>query len=137
MGFFSKIFGEKIEFPEMDASSPLAQRMEQFRGDLEGLAKEVSDPIEVIPAGDTAYVFMGKPPKKFGMAWIKEGKINNFKTLSQEGITEMKLQLLSEKLRTAYEKSSQASRFSTTIADHKIIVTNSDSLEHDLKEILK
>jgi hypothetical protein len=112
--------------------------MERFRGDLEGLAKEVSDPLEVIPAEDTAFVFMGKPPLKFGMAWIRDGKINNFKTLSQEkGISEMKLQVMSEKLRSAYEKSDKASRFSSTIADHKIVVTSSDSLEHDLKEIIQ
>ncbi len=139
MGFLSNIFGgDKKEYPVLDSSSPIAQRIEHFRGDLENFAKEISDPIEVIPTESTAYVFLGKPPKRFGIAWIKDGKINNFKTLSTEkGVSELKLQLLSEKLRTAYEKSEGANRFSSTIADHKIVVTSSESLENDLKAIIE
>ncbi len=139
MSFLSKFLGgEKKEYPALDSSNPIAQRIEHFRDDLENLAKEVSDPMEVIPTDNTAYVFLGKPPKQFGIAWIRDGKVNNFKTLSAEkGITEMKLQLMSEKLRKAYEKSEGADRFSSAIADHKIVVTSSDSLEHDLKDIIE
>jgi hypothetical protein len=138
MGFFNKIFSKEKNIPELEASSSVAQRIDHFRHDLEGLAKDIDDDLEVIPSEDTAYVFIGKPPKKFGMAWIKDGKINNFKTLAQEkGVPEMKLQLMSEKLRKAYESSISANRFSTTLANHKIIVTNSDSLVHDLKEIIQ
>jgi hypothetical protein len=105
--------------------------------DLEILAREVDDSLEVIPDRETAYVFIGKPPKKFGVAWIRNGKINNFKTRAKEqDIPEMKLQLMSERLRKAYEKSDNASRYSTTIADKKIIVTSSDTLLEDLKQII-
>jgi len=139
MGFIDKIFGsDKKEYPVLEPSNPIAGQIEHFRGDLENLAKEVSDPMEVIPTDNAAYVFLGKPPKRFGIAWIKDGKIYNLKTLSQEkGVPELKIQLMSEKLRKAYEKSEGASRFSTTVADHKIVVTKSDSLEQDLKEIIE
>ena len=139
MGFLDKIFGgEKKEYPALDSANPLAQQIDNFRSGLEGLAKEVNDPMEVIPSGDTAYVFLGKPPKAFGVAWIKDGKINNFRTLSEEkGITDMKLQIMSEKLRKAYEKSEGATRFTAKIADHDIVVTSSNDLEHELQNIIE
>ena len=139
MSFLNKLFGgEKKEYPALDSSNPIAQRMESFRSGLEGLAKEVNDPMEVIPSEDTAYVFLGKPPKSFGIAWIKDGKINNFKTLSKEkGINDMKLQIMSEKLRKVYEKSEGVTRFTSKIADHKIVVTSSEDLVHDIRDIIE
>jgi hypothetical protein len=138
MGFFNKLFSKEQDFPELEMSSPIAQRLDYFRDDLEHLARDVSDPIEVVPAEDTAYVFIGKPPKKFGIAWIRDGKIHNFKTMADEkGIPEMKLQLMSEKLRKAYEMNDTANRYSTTIADHKVLVTRSESLEKDLRKIIQ
>lgn len=138
MGFLDKMFHKERNFPELEASSQTAQLMDRFKHDLENLAKEVSDPLEVVPTDDTAYVFIGKPPKKFGIAWIRDGKINNFKTLLQDqGVPEMKLQLISERIRKAYQKNDTASRFSTSIADQKVIVTESDSLEQELREIIQ
>lgn len=139
MGFLNKIFGgEKKEYPILDSANPLAQQIENFRSGIEGLAKDINDPMEVIPSSDTAYVFLGKPPKSFGMAWIKDGKVNNFRTLSEEkGVTDMKLQVMSEKLRKAYEKSQGASRFKTKIQDHEIVVTGSDELERELRDIIE
>jgi len=137
MGLFDKLFSKEKDFPEIDDSSPIAQRVDRFKQDLEGLAKDIDDPLEVIPTKDAAYVFIGKPPKKFGIAWIKDGRVHNFRTLAQEqGVSEMKLQLMSEKLRKAYESSGTASRFYTSIANQKIIVTESYSLEQNLREII-
>lgn len=139
MGFLSNLFGgDKKEYPELDTSNPVAQRIENFRNDLENFVKDISDSVEVIPTDKTAYLFLGKPPKSFGIAWIRDGKINNFKTLAAEkGVSELKLQLMSEKLRQAYEKSEAASRFTTTVSDQKIIVTSSDSLEKELESIIE
>ena len=139
MGFLDKIFGSnKKEYPALAPSDPIAGRIDQFRDDLERLSKEVSDPMEVIPTENAAYVFLGNPPKRFGIAWIRDGKIYNLKTLVEEkNVPEMKVQLMSEKLRKAYEKSEGATRFSTTVADSPIVVTKSESLEHDLKEIIE
>ena len=138
MGFLDKLFYKEKNFPELEASSQTARRIDRFRHDLESLAKEVNDPIEVVPTEDTAYIFIGKPPKKFGVAWIRDGKINNFKTLAREqGIPEMKLQLISERLREAYQKNDTASRYSATIADQKVTVTESYSLAQELQEIIR
>ena len=112
MGFLNKLFSKETNFPELDRSSDVARTVDNFRRELEGLAQEVDDPLEVIPASDTVYVFIGKPPRKFGIAWIKDGRVHNFKTLAQEeGVHEMKLMMMSEQIRKAYEKNSEAHHF--------------------------
>lgn len=138
MGLLDKILGKEKDHPVLDLSNPLALRINNFRSDLEHLARDIEDPLEVVPSDETAYVFIGKPPKKFGIAWINNGKVHNLKTLAQESnVPEMKLQLMSEKLRSAYEKSTDAERFSTIIADQKIVVTDSETLKSELREIIK
>ncbi|UCD35165.1 MAG: hypothetical protein JSU90_12890 [Nitrospiraceae bacterium] len=137
MGFLNKLFSKETNFPELDRSSDVARTVDNFRRELEGLAQEVDDPLEVIPASDTVYVFIGKPPRKFGIAWIKDGRVHNFKTLAQEeGVHEMKLMMMSEQIRKAYEKNSEAPRYSTTVADQKVVVTQSEPLAKELKEII-
>ncbi len=138
MGFLDKLLHKEKSFPELEPSSQTAQQFEKFRDGLENLTKEVSDPLEVVPTDDTAYIFIGKPPKKFGVAWIRDGKINNFKTLVQDkNLPEMKLQLMSERLRKAYQKSDTASRYSTSIADHKVTVTESPFLAQEFRELIR
>ena len=138
MGFFDKLLGKDDNmFPELDASSHIAQRIDRFRNKLEELASEVQDPLEVIPSDDAAYVFIGKPPKKFGIAWIKDGRICNFKTLAQEkGVHEMKLMMMSEELRKAYENNERADRFSTNLGNQKVVVTDSEAFLQELRQII-
>ncbi len=139
MGFLNNIFGkEKKDYPVLDGSNPVADRLKPFQGELENFAKEVTDPIEVIPTGNTAYLYLGTPPKRFGIAWIRDGKVFNFKTLAeQKGISEMKLQLMSEKLREAYEKSTKADRFIMPLSNQRVIVTSSESFERELERIIE
>lgn len=137
MGILGKFFGGGKDYPPLDESSPTAAYVQEVRNQLDSLAHEVPDPLEVIPARDSAYVFIGKPPKKFGVAWIQDGKVNNFKTLADEkGISPMKLQILSEKIREAYIRNESEPRFSAKIADRDVVVTPSESLHGELREII-
>jgi hypothetical protein len=85
MGILGKLFSGKQDYPSLDSSDPAAMQLESVRPPLEKLAAETNDPLEVVPAEDSVYVFIGKPPKKFGIAWIEDGdKIVNFKSLVDE-----------------------------------------------------
>jgi len=138
MGLFGKLFAQEKEYPSLDSSSQAAKKLDEVLEHLEPLAKTISDPIEVVPVEKAAYVFIGKPPKQFGVAWVEDGKMNNFKKVVEEkGIPLTRFQLLSDKLRQAYERSETASRFSATIANRKIIVTPSDSLGREVGEIIR
>jgi len=138
MGLFGKMFGQDKQYPELAGNSPAASRLAAIRGDLEKLAHDISDPMEVIPTDDGAYVFIGKPPKKFGIAWIEGGEIKSFKTLMEEhGMTGQEVAKVSDELRDVYVKHHDAiEHFHATVANRDIVVTPSTPLEHDVRDIL-
>lgn len=138
MGLFNKFMGGGKEYPPLDASSIAAQSIASVREQLDDFAQQVSDQLEFVPANDTMYVFIGKPPKKFGIVWIREGKVHNFKSLAAEkNLPATTFQLLSDKLRDAYEKSGESEKYSSTIGGRKVIVSTSGSLSKDVHDIIQ
>ena len=81
MGLLGKIFSSKPDFPAIDPGSTAAERVARVEEQLHDLAGKVKEPLEVVPAEQAAYVFIGKPPKKFGLAWIHDGKVSGLNTL--------------------------------------------------------
>ena len=137
MGLFSKMFGGEPEYPELGADTAAAGRLQAIRANLEDLARDVSDPLEVVPGSDGAYVFIGKPPKKFGIAWIEGNEVKSFKSMMAEhNVTVQTLNRVSDELREAYERHQQEARFRTTVANRAIVVTPSEPLEQEVRQIL-
>ena len=139
MGILGKFFGAKPDYPQLDASDPAAKYLESVRPPLKKLADEIKDPLEVVPAEDSVYIFLGKPPKKFGIAWIEDGeKIVNFKSLVDEkGLTQDNLESLSEELRKAYIAHQDKPRYVTKISDREVVVIPSASLLNNLKGVVE
>ncbi|MGW8271804.1 MAG: hypothetical protein ACWGN7_00295 [Thermodesulfovibrionales bacterium] len=138
MGFFDKLTGGGKDYPPLDASNSAARSIASFREQLEDFARQVSDQLEVVPADGTMYVFIGKPPKKFGIVWIQGGKIHNFKSLATEkNLPATTFQILSDKLREAYEKSGEVTKYSTSIGGRKVIVNPSETLSKDVHDIIQ
>ena len=138
MGIFSKLFGGgDVEYPPLEASSTASVRINKFKTDLDKFVNHVDDKLEVIPADDALYIFIGKPPGMFGIAWLQGGREHNFKTLMKEkGFSQARIQVLSDKLREAYQRNMEAERYSTTIAGRKITVTPSEKLEKELIDLI-
>jgi hypothetical protein len=137
MGFFDKLVGGGKEYPPLESSSPVYERLNQVRGQLESLSKQVSDPLEVVPSNGTVFVFIGKPPKTFGIVWIRDGAVHNFKTLAAEkNIPQSKFQVLSDKLRESYSRNADAERYSALILNRKVTVTPSAALGKEVNEII-
>jgi hypothetical protein len=139
MAILGKIFGGKPDYPLLESSTPAAKQLETVRSPLEKLANETNDPLEVVPAEDSAYIFLGKPPKKFGIAWIEGGdKIVNLKSLVDEkGISPDNLNHLSEELRKAYIAYQDKPRYVTRISDREVVVIPSTSLLNNLKNVVE
>lgn len=139
MGILGKFFGGKLDYPSLDSSTPAARQLESVRPPLEKLLDETKDPLEVVPAEDSVYIFVGKPPKKFGIAWIEDGdKIVNFKSLVDEkGLSESRLHHLSEELRKTYIAHQDKPRYVTTISDREVVVIPSKSLLNNLKGVVE
>ncbi len=137
MGLFSNLFSSKPDYPPIDPQSDAAKRIAEVESQLEELAGKVSDPLEVVPAEHAAYVFLGKPPKKFGLAWIHDGKISGLNTLVEEhGMKPMEVEKVVDELRAAYEKNSDVSRYCTEVKNHTVVVTPSPQLESQVHEII-
>lgn len=139
MGILGKFFGAKLDYPSLDSSTPAAKQLESVRSPLEKLADDTTDSLEIVPADDSVYVFIGNPPKKFGVAWIEdEHKIVNFKSLVDEkGLTVPTLERLSAELKKAYIAHQDKPRYVTKIRDREVVVIPSESLLNSLKGVVK
>ncbi len=138
MGFFDKLMGKDQEHPALDAASPAARRIEKHRAMIEPFFKRVNEKFEVIPMDDAVYVFVGKPPSAFGVAWFNNGKEHNLKSfMAEHGLPAPKIQLLSDELRDVYVKFQSAERFSSTIGGKKVTVTPSDAFGAETARVIK
>jgi hypothetical protein len=138
MGFMDKLFGASKEYPPLNDDDPAVQNLDSLRQPVEKLVSEITDPLEVVPGNETAFFFIGKPPKKFGVAWVgKDGKVVNFKSLVEEkGLSMISLERLSDRLKQVYIEHQEEPRYSTTINDKKIVVTPSETLQDDIKKVI-
>lgn len=137
MGFFNKLFGGQKEYPPLDAQSPATRCLRQTQDALASLASQAKDSLEVVPAEGQTSVFIGKPPKRFGLAWIEGDEVKNLKHLMQDhGLTAAQMTQLVEQLRTAYEHSEAEQRYQATVAGLDLVVTPSEQLGHEVKDIL-
>lgn len=137
MSLFGNLFSSKPDYPAIDPSSTAASRIAEVKTQLGELAGQVKDPLEVVPTEHAAYVFIGKPPKRFGLAWIHDGKISGLNTLVEEhGLKPLDVEKVVDQLRSAYESNADVSRFCTTVQDRDVVVTPSARLEKEVHEII-
>jgi hypothetical protein len=138
MGIFGNLFGggEK-ELPPLEASNPSAARLERNRATLEGFAKRVQDKLEIVPGERGLYIFVGKPPKTFGIVWFHDGVEQNFRLLMKEkGLSAASVQTLSDQLREAYTRTQGEPRYAYDLAGRKVVVTPSAELQRDVAQII-
>jgi hypothetical protein len=138
MSLFGNLFSSKPDYPAIDPSSTAASRIAEVKTQLGELAGQVKDPLEVVPTEHAAYVFIGKPPKHFGFAWIHGGKISGLNTLVEEhGLKPLEVAKVVDQLRDTYERNADVSRFCTTVQDRNVVVTPSAKLEKEVHEIIE
>lgn len=137
MSLLGNLFSNKPDYPAIDPSSTAASRVAKVKTQLGELAGKTKDPLEVVPAEHAAYVFIGKPPKKFGLAWIHDGKISGLNTLVEEhDLTPLEVAKVVDQLREAYERNTDVNRFCATVEDLDVVVTPSAELETEVHEII-
>jgi hypothetical protein len=138
MGFMDKLFSSSKEYPPLNNDDPAAQKIGAMQQIIEKFVAEINDPLEVLPGNETAFFFIGKPPKKFGVAWVgKDGKVINFKSLVEEkGLSMISLEHLSDRLKELYIKHQDEPRYSMTISDKQVVVTPSETLKNDIRKVI-
>lgn len=133
MGFFSK----KVDYPELGTDSPAAEQLSEVEEPLKTLMNQVSDPLEVVTADNQAYVFIGKPPKKFGVAAIEDGEVQSFVAAAKaKGLDPIKIQKLNEQFRDAYVNNQDAQRYKANVAGREVVVTPCAELVQEVSQIM-
>ncbi|HWR97627.1 MAG TPA: hypothetical protein VN317_04330 [Candidatus Methanoperedens sp.] len=137
MGFVDALFGKKAVHPPLDPASAAAARI-AARGELlDEFVRRVQVRLELVPAADTVYVFLDKPPGVFGLAWFENDREVNFTSLKEEqGLSQGRIQLLSKKLGAAYRKHGGETRYATTIAGREVLVTPSATLAAEIRQAI-
>lgn len=133
MGFFSK----KVNYPELAEDTPTAGQIHAIEGSLKELIGQISDPLEVIPSEGRAFVFIGKPPKRFGMAMLDETVHSLGASAREHGIDQRQLQEINDKLRDAYLHCQDSPRYKTNIGGKAVVVTPSQQLAQEVSEITR
>ena len=137
MSLLDKFLSKKEEYSPLPEGSYAQQRILAVKNELLDLASEISERLEVVPSEHAAYVFIGKPPKKFGLAWVHDGKVSNFKTLVEEhSVNPIQLERITDQLRKAYESSAESPRYSLTLGDREMVVSPSEELEGQVHQII-
>lgn len=139
MGFMDKLLGSSKEYPPLDNDNPAVQKIDAMRQPVENLVAEINDPLEMVPGNETTFFFIGKPPKKFGVAWVgMDGNIVNFKSLVEEkGLSMISLEKLSDRLKEVYVNHQDEPRYSMTIGGKQVVVTPSETLKADIRKVIE
>jgi hypothetical protein len=138
MGILDKLLGGE-DFPALPEDSPAVPRLRKDIKGLEELAGMVGkERLEIVPGDDMSYVFIGKPPKEFGLAWIEGEKVGNLKLLAGEkGISPSDMQKAVGRIRSAYENARDAGRHTTKIANRKVVVTAWKDLSREVGHVVR
>lgn len=138
MGMFDKLFGGKKDYPPLPDDNEAKSRLETVKPQLEELANRVHDNLEVVPGEKEAYVYLGKPPKRFGIAWLHDGKVDGLNELVQDHkLSQPQVQALIGKLSEAYEHANKAPRYSTEVAGKQVTVIPSRGLGKEVHQIIE
>lgn len=137
MGLLDKIFGGKTDYPPLPVGNEALAKLDEVRAPLEELAHKVSDHLEVVPAEHEAFVFLGKPPKSFGIAWIHEGKVSGLKEFAKENnLSQIEVGKLIVKLGEAYQHASETPRYSAEFGGKQVVVIPSKDLGQEVHQIM-
>jgi hypothetical protein len=133
-----KLFGGKNDYPPLPADNDALARLDKVKPQLEELANRVKDNLEVVPGEQEAYVYLGKPPKRFGIAWLHDGKVDGLNELvSEYKLSQLQVQKLIGALSAAYEHASDAPRYSTEVAGKQVTVIPSTGLGKEVHQIIE
>lgn len=137
MGLLDKLFGTQPKYPPLPAGSAAIGKLDEIKAPLEELAHKVHDHLQVVPAEHEAFVFLGKPPESFGVAWIHDGKVASLKDIAKEHhLSQVQVGELVARLGQAYQHASESPRYSAEIGGKQMVVIPSKGLEQEVHQIM-
>ena len=137
MGLLDKFFGGKVDYPPLPAGNEAMAQLDEVKAPLAELAHKVHDHLQVVPAEHEAFVFLGKPPESFGVAWIHDGKVASLKDIAKEyHLSDVQVGELVFRLGEAYQHASETPRYSAEFGGKQMVVIPSQGLEQEMHQIM-
>ena len=138
MGLFDKRAADEApEYPLLDVFSWSGHKIAPVERELLQLVKKASGPLEVVPSDHEIYVFSGKPPEKFGLVWIQDGKIQGFyRLLKEHGVAPAEISKALDALRDAYAKYDNTEHYRLVLNDREVVVAPSIYSANEIRSII-
>jgi hypothetical protein len=125
-------------YPELNPKCTAGQTVSELCDQLNTLAKSTEEELEIIPFHHEAFVFIGKPPAKFGLAWIHDQQISRLNELVDEhGLSPEEIAQVMKDLRTSYRHHKRDGRFYADVHEHSLVVLPSNAMQLDMHDIIE
>lgn len=133
MGLFNGMFGPK--HPDLDSQSDAASQIANQGHELEAFVSAANDRMEAIPGEGPLYVFVGKPPKAFGLVWFDgDGRHDVRSMMESNAMTRDAASQLVQELPVMYSRYSEEGRFAHKIGSKSVVVTPSAAFYAELQQ---
>lgn len=138
MGLLGKLFGKETAYPELDSSVPEYGTVQSYKKHLEKFAENISSDMEVLPFENRLFIFIGNPPRNFGLAWIEDTYMYNLKgVVKEKGISPSEFQKISEELRAAYERHKDSiNKYTLQLPNTLAVINSSRALGEEVSAII-
>jgi hypothetical protein len=134
MGLLDGLF--KAKLPALDEGTAAAGAI-TANGAFQSFVKGAIDKMEVVPGAGAIYVYVGNPPKAFGLVWFENGERFDVRSLLGTGaLAPESAAMLTRQIRAVYESHDAADRFGYEASSHKVTVTHSDEMYRELRKTI-
>jgi hypothetical protein len=138
MSIISNLLSNGNNYPELNPKCTAGQTVSELSDLLNTLAESTGEDLEVIPFHHEAFVFIGKPPGKFGLAWIHDHQVSRLNELIEEhGLSSEEVAQVMKDLRTSYLHHKKDGRFSADVREHSLVVLPSNAMQLDMHDIIE
>lgn len=135
MGLFDGLM--KAKYPALPEDAAAARAI-AAKPEFEAFAKSANDKMEVVPGTEALYVYVGNPPKAFGLVWFEDGARLDVRSLLGDGsLAPEPAAALTRRIREIYESYGEAARFEHRVGGHRLTVTPSDEMYRELREAVE
>ena len=136
MGVLDSLFGPK--YATLPDDNPAALHLVEAGEPLESFVAKSNDKTEIIVGDGPPYIFVGKPPKAFGVVWFEDGERQDVRSLVEKGIlTIQSAGQLARDFGTIYAAGSADERFVYRFAERMVTVTPSAELHSELQQAVE
>lgn len=133
MGLFDGMFGSK--HPPLPEADPAIAKIAAQNPGFESFVASANDRIEVLAGDGPLYVFVGKPPKAFGIVWFIDGERHDVRSeMESKAMTRDSAAGLVQQLGGVYSNHGGDGRFSHKVGNHAVTVTPSSAFYDEVHE---